>query len=354
MDQRLASIGTTVLTALAALSLTTSSLTTEAQADSVSDFYAGKTLTMVVPSGSGGTFHIYAQIAARHLGRHIPGNPEIITQNRPGAGGVKAASYMANAAPKDGTVIAEINPGSIIVPLLRKVKFDPRKFNWLGTLTVRTYTIASWHDSPVDTLDKLKKTKLVVGASGVGSLNFQMPTFLNYAAGTKFEVIRGYKGGGAINLAMERNEVKGRFNFYSGYTGAKPDWIKDKKVQFLATMGPVRSEVAAYPRMQDHIKGDMNTKMYNLLAVGLDIGQSFYVPEGVPADRVAALRTAFASMLKDPVMLADAAKRRLPINSRDAAHVEKVIDAAFNVDRAVPAELSKILGFGRKQAKKKK
>ena len=98
----------------------------------------------------------------------------------------------------------------------------------------------------------------------------------------------------------------------------------------------------------------MNTKMYNLLAVGLDIGQSFYVPEGVPADRVAALRTAFASMLKDPVMLADAAKRRLPINSRDAAHVEKVIDAAFNVDRAVPAELSKILGFGRKQAKKKK
>ena len=162
---------------------------------------------------------------------------------------VKAASYMANAAPKDGTVIAEINPGSIIVPLLRKVKFDPRKFNWLGTLTVRTYTIASWHDSPVDTLDKLKKTKLVVGASGVGSLNFQMPTFLNYAAGTKFEVIRGYKGGGAINLAMERNEVKGRFNFYSGYTGAKPDWIKDQKVQFLATMGPVRSEVAAYPRM---------------------------------------------------------------------------------------------------------
>lgn len=349
MDKRIVTVGTGVLTALTALSLTTA-----VQADSVADFYKGKTLTMVVPSGSGGTFHIYAQIAARHLGRHIPGNPTIVTQNRPGAGGVKAASYMANAAPKDGTVIAEINPGSIIVPLLRKVKFDPRKFNWLGTLTVRTYTIASWHDSPVNSLDKLKQQKLVVGASGVGSLNFQMPTFLNYAAGTKFEVIRGYKGGGAINLAMERNEVKGRFNFYSGYTGAKPEWIKDKKVQFIATMGPSRPEVASYPRMQDHIKGDMNKKMYNLLAVGLDIGQSFYIPEGVPADRVAALKAAFDKMLTDPLMLEDAAKRRLPINSRNAAHVEKVIDAAFNVDPAVPKELSRVLGIGKKAAKKKK
>ena len=348
MGYRTFGIGTTAFAALTAFSLTT-----VARADSVADFYTGKTLTMVVPSGSGGTFHIYAQIAARHLGRHIPGNPTIVTQNRPGAGGVKAASYMANAAPKDGTVIAEINPGSITVPLLRKVKFDPRKFNWLGTLTVRTYTVASWHDSPVDTLDKLKRQKLVVGASGVGSLNFQMPTFLNYAAGTKFEVIRGYKGGGAINLAMERNEVKGRFNFYSGYTGAKPEWIRDRKVQFIATMGPMRPEVASYPRMQDHIKGDLNQKMYNLLAVGLDIGQSFYIPEGVPADRVAALKTAFAKMLEDPEMLADAAKRRLPINSRDAAHIEKVIAGAFNVDPSVPKELSRVLGIGKKQAKKK-
>lgn len=353
MNVRNVSIGTTALTALTAASLITS-VPTAAKADAVADFYAGKTLTMVVPSGSGGTFHIYAQIAARHLGRHIPGNPTIITQNRPGAGGVKAASYMANAAPKDGTVIAEINPGSIIVPLLRKVKFDPRKFNWLGTLTVRTYTIASWHDSPIDSLDKLKKNKLVVGASGVGSLNFQMPTFLNMAAGTKFEVIRGYKGGGAINLAMERNEVKGRFNFYSGYTGAKPDWLKDNKIQFIATMGPSRDEVKDLPRMRDHITGEMNQKMYSLLAVGLDIGQSFYIPEGVPADRVAALRTAFSKMLTDPVMLADAAKRRLPINSRDAAHVENVIDKAFNVDPAVPKELAKVLGFGKKTAKVKK
>lgn len=321
-------------------------------ADPVADFYRGKTVTVVVPSGSGGTFHIYAQITARHLGRHIPGNPTLVTQNRPGAGGVKAASYMANAAPKDGTVIAEINPGSIIVPLLRKVKFDPRRFDWLGTLTVRTYTIASWHNSPIDTLDKLKRQKLIVGASGVGSLNFQMPTFLNNAAGTKFEVIKGYKGGGAINLAMERGEVKGRFNFYSGYTGAKPEWIRDKKVQFLATLGPMRPEVKGLPRIRDHIRDGMDRKMYDLLAVGLEIGQSFYIPEAVPADRAAALKTAFAKMLNDPLMLAEAAQRRLPINSRDAAHVTKVIETAFKVDPSVPKNLARVLGIGKGRKKK--
>ena len=320
MYQRIVLSGAAILAAL--------SLTAPAGADPVSDFYTGKTVTVVVPSGSGGSFHIYGQLAAQFLAKHIPGKPTVVVQNRPGAGGAKAASYMANAAPRDGTVIAENAPGSSILPLLRNVKFDPRRHNWLGTLSVRTYTLASWHTSPVKSFADIKKMEFIVGASGVASLNYQFPIFLNAVAGTKFKVISGYKGGGAINLALERGEVHGRFNFYSGWTGAKPHWLKENKINIIATLGPVREEVKNVARVRDMIEGDMNRQMYDMLDVGLQVGQSFYTPEGVPADRVAALRTAFANMLKDPALHAEAKRRRVPVNSNDYKHIEKVIEAA--------------------------
>lgn len=331
--------------ATVAASLAMASSSPDAFGEDVADFFKGKTVTVVVPSGSGGTFHLYGQIAARHLARHIPGNPTVVIQNRPGAGGATAASYMGNAAPRDGTVIAENAPGASILPLLRDMKYDPRKFSWLGTLSVRTYTIGSWHTSPIRTFDDIRNKKFLVGASGVGGLNYQFPVFLNAVAGTKFAVITGYKGGGAINLAMERGEVHGRFTFYSAYTGAKPDWLRDHKIQFIARLGPSRPEVENLPNVADFIEGAENKKMYELLELGLEVGQSFYLPEGVPPERVAAMRTAFASMLKDPAMLADAAARHVPINVRDHHHVEKVIASAYRVDSELPKRLAKILGI---------
>jgi len=322
-----------------------------AAADEVADFFKGKTVTVIVPSGSGGTFHLYGQLAQRHIGKHIPGNPTVVVQNRPGAGGVKAANYMAAAAPKDGTVIAEINPGSVIVPLMRKVRFDPRKFNWIGTLSVRTYTLAVWHNVAADTIEKQRKTEVIMGASGVGSINFQLPTFLNNVAGTKYKIIKGYKGGGAINLAMERGEVQGRGNFYSGYLGAKPYWIRDNKVKIFATIGPVRDEVKNVPRLRDIVKGEMNQKMLNMLEVGFNIGQAFYLPPGTPKAHVAAIRTAFNKTLADPELLAEAAKRKVPVNSRPWQDNEKVVNDAFNVDPAVSKKLSQILGFAKKKKK---
>ena len=316
-----------------------------ASADEVADFFRGKTVTVIVPSGSGGTFHLYGQLMQRHIGKHIPGNPSVVVQNRPGAGGVKAANYMAAAAPKDGTVIAEINPGSVIVPLMRKVHFDPREFNWIGTLSVRTYTLAVWHNVAADTIEAHKKTEVVMGSSGVGSINFQLPTLLNEVIGTKYRVIKGYKGGGGINLAMERGEVQGRGNFYSGYLGAKPDWIRDGKVKIFATIGPVRDEVKTVPRLRDVVQGDINGKMLRLLEVGFDIGQAFYLPPGTPKGRVDAIRTAFTNMLKDKALLDEAAKRKVPVNSRTWQDNEKVVNAAFDVKPEVSQRLAKILGL---------
>jgi len=322
-----------------------------AHADEIADFFKGRTVTVVVPSGSGGTFHLYGQLVQRHLGKHIPGNPNVVVQNRPGAGGVTAANYMAAAAPKDGTVIAEINPGSVVVPLMRKVRFDPRKFAWLGAISVRTYTLAVWQNVAADTIAKQQKTQVIMGASGVGSINYQLPTFLNAAIGTKYKIIKGYKGGGAINLAMERGEVQGRGNFYSGYLGAKPGWIRDGKVKIYATIGPVRDEVRNVPRLRDIVTGGMNRKMLELLEVGFHVGQSFFLPPGTPKARVAALRKSFADLLQDKALQDEAARRQVPLNTRTWQQITKVVDDAYRVDPAVPKKLAGILGFAKKKKK---
>jgi tripartite-type tricarboxylate transporter receptor subunit TctC len=193
-----------------------------------------------------------------------------------------------------------------------------------------------------------------MGASGVGSTNFQLPTFLNHVIGTKYKIIKGYKGGGAINLAMARGEVQGRGNYYSGYLGAKPHWIREKKVKIFATIGPVRPEVKDVPRLRDLVKGEMNQKMLGLLEVGFNIGQAFYLPPGTPKARVDTIRKAFTAMLQDKAMLAEAARRKVPVNSRTWEDNEKVVNAAFGVDKTVSDNLSKILGFDKKRKKKKK
>ena len=317
-------------------------------------FYKDRTVTVVVPSGSGGTYHVYCQLFARHIGRHIPGNPKVITQNRPGAGGAKAARYMVTAAPKDGSFMAMINPGSTMLPLLRPgVGFETRKMQWLGTMAARTYTIGVWHTVAVKSLDDLRKTRVTMGTSGKASTGYQVPAFMNATLGTKIKVILGYKSGGATNLAIERGEVEGRGNFYSGYTGVRPHWLRENKIRFLTTLGPKRPEVANVPQLRDLMKTKLDRDMLDLLEVNFYIGQSFYLPPGVPRARVDLVRKAFNAMMKDPVLLADAKKRRVPITPRTHQEVVKVLAKGFQASSEAVNGLRKILGFDKKRKKKK-
>jgi len=309
------------------------------------DCFKGQTVTVVVPSGSGGTFHVYGQLVQRHLGRHIPGKPKMILQNRPGAGGAKAASYMMNAAPKDGTVIAEMAPGTLTDPMMRKVSFDATKFQYLGSIAARTYTFAVWHTVPVKTIQDAMRTQVTIGNTGAASAGYTFPTFANYALGTKFKIISGYKGGGEINLAIERGEVQGRGNFYSGYTGVRPEWISGKKIRILLALGPKRPEVEAIPHIRDLLKTQQDREMYEVLEVNLNIGQAFYVPPRVPRDRADALRTAFSAMLKDPELLADAAKRRVPITPVSPEGIAQLIDRVKVIPKPSVDKLAKIIGF---------
>ena len=194
------------------------------------DYFAGKTITVQVPSGSGASYHAYCQMVQRSLDKHIPGKPQMLIQNLPGAGGAKSAAYMYNAAPKNGSKIAMIAPGTITTPLVRKVKFDARDFNWLGSPAARSAGVWFWHTTGIKTLADIQKKEVMLATSGFASAGSVFPRLMNKVLGTKMKLIYGYKGGGALNLAVERGEAQGRYNFRSGFTAAQPTWLPQKKV----------------------------------------------------------------------------------------------------------------------------
>ncbi len=317
-------------------------------------FYKGRQVTIVVPSGSGGTYHLYCQILARHLGRHL-GGAKVITQNMPGAGGARAARYMVTAAPKDGSYISMINPGAIAVPLMRpKVGFDTRDMKWLGSMSGRAYTIGVWHTSPVKNIDDAKKQVVIMGTTGKSSTSYLIPSFMNKTIGTKFKIITGYKGGGAINLAIERGEISGRGNFYTGYLGVRPEWIRDKKIIFLARLGPERPDIQHIPRLREMLNTDEERKMLKILEVSFNVGQAFYAPPGVDKARLATLRKAFIATMKDPITKKDANTRFLPLRWQTNQQVEAAIDETFNAEPKIHQRLAKMLGFDKARKKKKK
>lgn len=312
-------------------------------AQSVADFYAGKTVTVVAPSGTGGSMYKYALLVSNHLGRHIPGNPTTVAESRGGGGGVKAANYMANAAPKDGTIVAELHPSSLIVPMIRDVEYDPRKFYWLGAVAVRSYVGAVWSTVEADTLEKMRDTPVVFGGSGTGSPSYMVPTFLAHVSGAKLKVITGYKSGGATNLAMERGEVQGRGNFYQGFQATNPDWLVDKKIKFAFKAGPDNPDLADVPPASRYVKTEAERQMLGLLEAPLDIGQSFYAVGDVPDERKAALRKAFQDMLNDPEFLADAKKLNLYIDPLTYAEVRSTIEDVYKTPKEVVDGLGAIL-----------
>lgn len=329
-----------LLAAAAVFALSTAGVS---HAQSVADFYAGKTVTVVAPSGTGGSIYKYALLVSNHLGRFIPGNPTTIAESRGGGGGVKAANYMAKAAPTDGTVIAELHPSSLIVPMMRDVSYDPRDFYWLGSIAVRTYVGAVWHTVEADTLEKMRETQVVFGGSGLGSPSYMIPTFLAHVSGAKLKVVSGYKSGGATNLAMERGEVQGRGNFYQGFQATNPDWIADGKVKFVFKAGPDHPDLANVAPASKYTKSEAEKQMLGMLEAPLNIGQSFYVVGDVPDDRKAALRTAFETMLKDPEFLAEAAKLNLYVNPLGHDRIESVIADVYKTPKAVVDNLSAVL-----------
>ena len=322
--------------------------TSAVAADAGAAFFKDKTVTVIVPVGSGGTYHIYAQIVARHLANHIPGKPNVIVQNRPGAGGAVSAAYVQNAAPKDGTVIGKIVPGMLTYPLVRdNARYDATKFQYLGAIAARDFTIAVWHTAPVKTWKDLKEHEITFGATGRAASSYVIPAFLNGVLGTKIKIVTGYKSGGALNAAMERGETQGRGNFYSGFTGVRPDWIRDKKIRFVLTLGPKNPKLAGVPRVRDLLKpGSVEIKTFDLLEASFNLGQAFYLAPGVPKDRVAVLRKAFDAAMADPALKRDCESRKIDYGPLTGEELERIVAEGMKPaeDPAVLAKFRELMG----------
>ena len=316
-----------------------------ASADEISDFYSGKTVTVMVPSGLGGTLGLYGRLVAEHLGDHIPGKPTVIVQSRPGGGGTKGAAYAYNAAPKDGTYIAEVLAPSVFAPLLRSVKFDASKFQWLGSLTPRPAVVSVWHTAAAKTLEEAKKIEIPMGSTGLGSETYIIPTLMNEVLGTKFKVVKGYKGGGAVNTAMEAQEVSGRMQYWSGWTAGKPTWLRDNLLVHLVQYGGVIPELPNVPQLASLVKSKEAKDMVAFIETAPKIGMGFWVHHEVPKPRVAALRKSFMAMMADPKFLENAKKRRTPIEPVSGEVLDKLVADAYATPPATIAKLKAILGF---------
>jgi tripartite-type tricarboxylate transporter receptor subunit TctC len=335
---------------LAALAVGVASVSAFAAPVLAADYFAGKTITVQVPSGSGGTYHVYCQLVQRHIGKFIPGKPSTVIQNLPGSGGAKSAAFMANVAPKGGKTIAMIAPGNNAIPLVRKVKFDVRKFKWLGAPAARPAAIWLWHTTGITSLKQVQDKPITIGTSGFGSAGSVFPRLANKVLGTKFKLIYGYKGGGAINVSIERGETFGRWNFYSGFTGVRPTWIPGKKVTAILATGPKHPMLKGVPHFTDFLKeGTYERKLYDVFGMDLEVGQAFYAPPGTPMKIVTVLRKGFNRMLDDKGFQAEILKRRVEYSPVRWQKIEELIAAGYKA--ATPKVIK---GMKEIYAKKKK
>src|SRR5437016_1397788 len=256
-----------VLTALPVVAL----VAAPAGSQTVADFYRGKTLTMVVGTSPGGDYDLRLRMVGRHIGRHIPGNPTIVVNNMPGGGGLVVANWLANIAPKDGSVVVAITQNLPVHQATGAagVKFDVREFNFIGNTTDTPNVINSWHTTDIRTIEDAMRRELVLGATGIASGSYLYPHALNQLVGTKFRIVTGYPGGNDINIAMERGEVGGRgSNSWASWKSTRPQWLAEKKVFILAQVGVKRNaELADVPTLQDLARNDGDRAVLEFISV---------------------------------------------------------------------------------------
>ena len=304
-----------------------------ARAQSVADFYKGKNIELQIGYSVGGGYDLYARLLARHLGKHIPGNPTVLPQNMPGAGSLRLTNWLYTAAPKDGSVFGAISRGTSFDPILSRpgTQFDAVKFSWIGSANNEVSICASASRSGIKTFDDLKTKELVVGSAGVSSDDDQFPRLLNAVFGTKMKVVGGYPGGNDVILAIERGEVNGRCGWsWSSMKSAQAAWLKENKVNLLAQFALSKHpDLPNVPLIIDLARNDEERQILKLVFARQSLGRPFVGPPGIPADRLAALRHGFEETMKDPDFLAEANKLKLEVNPLTGAQVEELVKQVY-------------------------
>ncbi len=304
-----------------------------ARADSVADFYKGRTVEVYVGYSTGGGYDIYARMLVRHLGRFIPGNPTLVAKNMEGAGSLRLANWLANAAPRDGTAFGTIGRGTAFDPVLGQpgAQFKGPDLSWIGSMNHEVSICAAWHDAGIDTFEDLKTKTLLIGGVSANDDTVQFAKVLNYVLGTKLKIVSGYPGGNDVVLAMERGEVKGRCGWsWSSVLTARPTWLKERKIKVLVQLALTKHpDLPDVPLITDLATNQSQRQMLRLIFARQVMGRPFVAPPGMPADRLAALRKAFMQTLADKDFLADAAKARLEIAGVSGEEVEKLVKELY-------------------------
>jgi tripartite-type tricarboxylate transporter receptor subunit TctC len=304
---------------LMVLALTCGDTLAQAQ-DSVASFYRGKTLNLIVGSSAGGGYDLYGRLIARFIGRYIPGNPVVVVSNMPGAGGIVLTQYVANAGPKDGTVLGAIFPGAIMEPLLgdkSKVKYDVTKLNFIGSANSDGYVCIVRADAPTKSFGDVFEKELILGASSGGGSTVDFPTMIVNLLGAKFRLVTGYPGSNEITLAMEKGEVQGTCGVgWSTITTGRPQWIRDGFARVLAqeNLKPM-PDIASLgaPLTMSFAKTEEQRRIMELVYAQPTFGRPYVLAPEVPAERVEALRRAFATVMADPDLLAEAKRINLDV-----------------------------------------
>ena len=315
-----------------------------ASAQTPEQFYKGKVVTLGIGSGVGGSHDVNGRLAARHLGPHIPGKATIVPQNFPGAAGLPLANHLASGAPRDGSFIAIFNRAGIFDKIYdpkSNATFDPTTFNWLGGPDKIWSVGYVWHTAKAKTAADLRDKEVIVGGSG--GTTESIPILLNRLAGFKFKLVRGYKSGGDVDLVVERGEVEGRASTTWAELKKKP-WLGEHKAIVLFWNGLEKHpDLPDVPLGLDFITKPEDRQLMELFFAADEIGYPFAAPAGVPADRVAALRQAFADMLADPAYIADANRLQFDVNPVTWQRMTKIIADAYATPIAVQKRLQELM-----------
>jgi len=302
-------------------------------------FYKGKQVSLVIAAAVGGGYDLYARLVARHLGKHIPGAPNVVPQNMIGAGGNTGAGFIFNTAPKDGTAIGAATAGVVLDAILlekARINHDPRKFKWLGSASTEAPMCVLNKDAAASSFDEIFQKETLLGVSGGTTRDY--PQLMNKVLGTKFKLITGYPGTREVHMAMERKEVDGVCGMgFSSIQSQRPEWLKQDTVKFVVQEGSIKLpdlQALKVPLSIDYAKTDDQKKVMGLLYTQNTYMRPFMAPPETPDGRVAALRAAFMQTMRDPDLLAEAAKARLLVDARSGQELSEAVDYIFALPKS--------------------
>jgi tripartite-type tricarboxylate transporter receptor subunit TctC len=321
-------------------------LASSAAAEPIEDFYRGKQIKMYIRAAPGGNYDIYSRILGRHLTRFIPGNPMVVPVNMPGGGGLVALNFVANAAPKDGTVLSMITqtfPMDQALGLEKNLKVDLRTLNWIGNMSNTNEFLFTAKGSPTRTLEDAKRRETIVAATGLGSIMTQLAAIYNNVLGTRFKVIYGYPSGPDMTLAMDRGEVEGR-------STSNPQVLAPTKAEVVAKYNLIiqagMRKIPQYeevPLLRELARNRDEQSIVDFISNAVVIARPLVTNAGVPAERVAALRRAFDATLADPDFLLDAERQSLEIGARGGVELQQIVTSLIDTPQDVLDQVRRVI-----------